>query len=207
MTAQAVLDFWFADSTLSVTQARTRVEIWFGRHADFDRAIDQHFGALPAQALNGQCDAWLQEPRAALALVLALDQFPRNLYRATPQAFAFDAAARAATTAAIAAGFETALHPLEALFLFLPYEHAEDLACQDLCRAGYLRQRARVAPEWHSLFDDFVQAADEHRTMVERFGRFPHRNHALGRVSTPAELAWLAGGAKTYGQLPEEPAA
>jgi len=204
MSPERLLEFWFADSTTSVTAARERIAIWFGTHPEFDRAIETEFGDLPARARNGKLQAWLATPRTALALVLVLDQFPRNLYRRTAQAFAFDPAAREATNSALAAGHETALHPLEAAFLFLPFEHAEDLNHQRLCREGYLRQQVRAAPDWRELFNDFLKAADEHRQMVESFGRFPHRNRALGRQSTPAEMAFLAAGAKTYGQLPED---
>ncbi len=203
MTPDALLEFWFADATLSVAAARRRVELWFGTFPEFDRAIATQFGDLPARALNGELGEWQQQPHGALAAIIALDQFPRNLYRGTAQAFAFDAAARAASATALAAGFEAALHPMEAVFLFMPFEHAEDLSLQTRCREGFVRLRERAPPEWYALFSDHVKAADEHREMIERFGRFPHRNRALGRESTPEEIAYLAAGARTYGQVPD----
>jgi uncharacterized protein (DUF924 family) len=200
--AAALLEFWFADCADSVAAAEARADIWFGQHADFDAEIHRQFGDWPARAAAGEFAHWQADPHASLALVLCLDQLPRNLFRGTPRAFAHDARARAVADAAVAAGHPAHLHPLPACFFYLPYEHAEDLAWQTHCVPGYRRQRDRAEPALHRLLDMFIQAGEEHRDTVVRFGRFPHRNAILGRSSTAEETAYLAGGAKTYGQTP-----
>ncbi|MGD9603572.1 MAG: DUF924 family protein [Gammaproteobacteria bacterium] len=197
-----LLDFWFDGGVETPAAARARVKLWFGHHPPFDAALAEQFGDWPARAADGEFAAWLDAPDTALALVLTLDQLPRNIYRATPRAYAFDAHARAATHTAVTRGYHERLHPVAACFFFEPYEHAEDLAWQAHCVPGYLRLRELAHPDFHALLDEFVQAGHEHRDTVARFGRFPHRNAILGRASTPQEDAYLAAGAKTYGQVP-----
>ncbi|MGH8597137.1 MAG: DUF924 family protein [Gammaproteobacteria bacterium] len=200
--AQALLEFWFADGTQSIAAARARNALWFGQHADFDREIEERFASLPARAAAGALHAWRDHPRSALALVLSLDQLPRNLYRGTPRAYAFDAEALAVTRVAIAAAYPQHVHPLEAVFFYLPYEHAEDLAWQAYCVPGYVGQQDRALSEFRPLFDEFIAAGREHYDVVARFGRFPHRNAILNRNSNPEEAAFLASGGKHYGQVP-----
>lgn len=200
--AAELLSFWFADCTASCTAAEARVALWFARHDHFDAEIHRRFAGWPARAAAGEFAHWRAAPASALALVLCLDQLPRNLYRGTPQAFAYDESARHETHAAVAAGYPLQLHPVPACFFFLPYEHAEDLDWQRHCVPGYRELQARAEPALYTLLGRFVEAGEEHRDTVARFGRFPHRNAILGRDSTPEELAYLAAGAKTYGQTP-----
>ena len=176
MTADDVLDFWFqGDPTVWRP-------CWFKRDDNFDAAIRARFADLVPTALAGQHDAWAATPAGALALVITLDQFPRNLYRATPRAFAADPRARTLAEAAIAASQDQALTPMQRVFLYLPFEHSEDLADQD--RSVALFESLRMA--------EVADYAHRHRDVIQRFGRFPHRNAALGRTSTPDELAYLA---------------
>lgn len=173
-----VLDFWFAGDP---TVPR---KVWFQKDADFDAACSRFSDAARA-ARQGAFDAWAQTPHGALSLVLLLDQFPRNLHRGSPEAFAADAHARAMARAAIARGFDQVLTPVERMFLYLPFEHSEDLEDQD--EAVRLYETLRV-----DLGDETVNYADRHRDLIRRFGRFPHRNVALGRINTAAEEIYLA---------------
>jgi len=173
-STEHVLAFWFTD------EARAR---WFDKDAAFDAACRDRLGVLARDAAAGRLDGWAAMPRGALALVILLDQVPRNLHRGTPAAFAQDAKAREVARRAVAAGLDAALGPEERLFLYLPFEHGEDAADQAL--AVDLIE-ALGDPEW-------AESARRHRDIILRFGRFPHRNVALGRPSTPEELAFLAG--------------
>lgn len=169
-----VLRFWFEE---------TESERRFKKDPDFDEAIRGRFGALHERAEAGGCDHWAATPEGALALLILLDQFSRNLYRDSARAFACDAAARAVADRALERGFDLAVPADRRLFFYLPFEHNEDLADQERgCRL--VRERIGEARS--------IDFADRHREVIARFGRFPHRNKALGRANTPAEDAYLA---------------
>jgi uncharacterized protein (DUF924 family) len=178
MQPEDVLAFWFAgDPTL-------RRKVWFQKDADFDAACGR-FADAARTARQGAFDAWADTPCGVLALVLLLDQFPRNLHRGSAEAFASDAHARQVARAAIARGHDQGLNPVERMFLYLPFEHAENLADQDESVRLYEALRAELG-------DETVKYATDHRDVIRRFGRFPHRNAALGRVNTAEEAAYLA---------------
>jgi uncharacterized protein (DUF924 family) len=178
ITPDDVLDFWFhGDAT------RHRV-VWFRKDATFDEACGRFTKALQA-ARNGALDHWAETPRGTLALILLLDQFSRNLHRDSPQAFAADAQARALARDAVARGFDRRLQPMERAFIYLPFEHSEDPADQD--ESVRLFETMRL---W--LGNLTVEHAYRHRDVIRRFGRFPHRNAALGRESTAEEKRYLA---------------
>jgi uncharacterized protein (DUF924 family) len=180
-----ILGFWF-DSDLAIW----REERWFSPDPDFDSACGGRFAALLAPARKGALDDWAATPDGALALLLLLDQFPRNLYRGRAQAFAADPHARAiARQAVLRDRHDLALpHPARC-FLYLPFEHSEEMPDQDLSVA--LFEGLRDDPV-HAAPGGSIDYAWRHRAVVRRFGRFPHRNAALGRPSTQAELAYLA---------------
>ncbi|MFL1460894.1 DUF924 family protein [Roseococcus sp. DSY-14] len=179
-----VLDFWFSDGPGTPRKA------WFVRDDAFDDAIRQRFAALLAPAREGVLDGWADTAEGALALLLVLDQFPRNLHRGTPLAFAFDARAReVARRAVLGRRQDQALTPTQRVFLYLPFEHSEAMADQDLSVA--LFEGLRDSPP-HRMPGGAIDYAWQHRRVIRRFGRFPHRNAALGRPSTPAEQAYLA---------------
>jgi uncharacterized protein (DUF924 family) len=173
-----VLEFWFGPEPFA------HRKIWFEKDAAFDLACGR-FAAARQAAVRGDLDGWATTPRGMLALVLLLDQFSRNLYRGSAEAFAADAKALGLAREAIACGFDQALGPVERMFLYLPFEHSEDLADQDEA----VRLFTALAPE---LGGDTLDYTRRHREVIARFGRFPHRNAALGRVSSPAELAYLS---------------
>lgn len=186
MTQDTVLAFWFAEGLEGWRKA------WFEKNDAFDAACREAFGPLVVPAREGALDGWAATPQGALALLLLLDQAPRNLFRGSAEAFASDAHARAvARRAVLAERFDLALPPVARVFLYLPFEHGEAMADQDLSVALYEGLRdipALAAP------GAVIDYAWRHRAVIERFGRFPHRNAALGRESTPAEQAWLAAG-------------
>jgi uncharacterized protein (DUF924 family) len=178
-----VLDFWFQGDP-----SVWRPEPWFGRSEAFDAVIRDRFALAVQAAQDGVLDTWTESPEGTLALLLLLDQFSRNIHRGSYLAFAGDAHARRIARAAIAEGIEAALNPVQRVFLYLPFEHSEDIADQD--EAVHLFESLPTA-EWR---DSVVEYAHKHRDVIREFARFPHRNAALGRDSTPAELAWLAAG-------------
>lgn len=180
MTADDVLEFWFkGDPTLF------RAE-WFRKDDAFDAAIRARFALAVEAARDGALDAWTATAEGTLALVIVLDQFSRNIHRGSYLAFAGDAHARRIARAAIEAGRDAALTRVQRTFLYLPFEHAEDMADQDLS----VRLFTSIAddPQLPTVLD----YAERHRDVIRRFGRFPHRNAALGRTSTAAEAAYLA---------------
>ena len=185
-TPAEILAFWFADGPDTFREA------WFRRDDAFDAAIRERFGVATAAARAGALDDWAALPDSALALLVLLDQFPRNLHRGSAEAFASDAHARAiAREVVLAHRFDLALSRTERVFLYLPFEHSEAMADQDLSVALFegLRDDARMAKPGGA-----IDYAWRHRAVIARFGRFPHRNAALGRESTAAEQAWLAAG-------------
>jgi uncharacterized protein (DUF924 family) len=197
-TPESVLDFWFGNALESPESTAARRADWFGKDPAFDERIRERFGELPSRALLGELGTWRKAARPSLALVLILDQFPRNLYRGSPQSFACDALAREVAEAAIASRFDAVLAPLEALFIYLPLEHAEEMAAQDravaLCEALVKRAPAGQRQQ----FKSFLSYSIRHREVIRRFGRFPHRNAVLGRHSTAEELSYLDSGGESF---------
>ena len=182
--AQAVLDFWFLPPD-NPGYGQSRAE-WFRKDEAFDARIAERFGALIDDALAGGLRAWEATPHGALARIIVLDQFTRNVYRGTPRAFAGDAQALALAQSLTEQGLDQQLPPMLRAFAYLPFEHAEDLAMQ--ARAVELFQLlSQAQPGFESMLD----YAQRHQEVIARFGRFPHRNAILGRPSTPQEVAFL----------------
>ncbi len=156
---------------------------WFAKDEEFDRVFRDTFLAAHEAAVRGELDGWLEAPESALALILLLDQFPRNAFRGTSRMFESDAQARQVADAAIARGHDQAIDQQLRMFVYLPFGHSESLADQE-------RATALSAP----FSPEVKKFADMHCDIIRRFGRFPHRNAVLGRSSTEAELAFLAEG-------------
>ncbi len=182
--AGTVLDFWFgAPGSAEYGSARKE---WFAKDDRFDAEIRTRFGAWIERALRGELESWSAAAPSALAQVLLLDQFTRNAFRATPRAFAGDARALAAASRMVGLRQDEQLATFMRGFVYLPFEHAEGLAMQDEA-IRLLTRLAAVDPEQQSMLD----YAWRHRAIIERFGRFPHRNEILGRQSTAEEIAFL----------------
>jgi uncharacterized protein (DUF924 family) len=171
---RTVLDFWRAAGS----------DRWFKVDKSFDQDVRERFLELHDAAATGQLDRWAQSAEGALALLILLDQFPRNMFRGTPRAFATDAKALAIARQAVESGFDRKVEPAFRTFFYLPFMHSEVSSDQDYCCALY---------RWLGEAEG-IKYAELHRDAIRRFGRFPHRNEILGRRSTPEEIAYLAGG-------------
>ena len=182
--AVEVLDFWFgAPGSAEFGSSR---KMWFTKDAGFDAQVRERFGALVDAALNGHLTEWDGVPRGTLARILLLDQFTRNAFRDTPRSFAGDTLALGCAQAMVASGSDRLLAPVERGFVYLPFEHSEDLAMQDEALRLFARLTGET-PEQASLLD----WAQRHHAIVARFGRFPHRNAILGRASSAEEIEFL----------------
>ena len=179
-TQDSLLDFWFS--------ARVR-PLWFKSTPEFDTEVRQRYAGTWQAAQRGELDKWEASASGALALVILLDQFPLNMYRGRPEAFATETAARDVARRAIAQGFDGALDNSRRVFLYLPFMHSEEPADQD------------YSVHLFSLpgMEDTLKWAQHHRDIVRRFGRFPHRNALLGRTSSAAEIAYLESEAAFHG--------
>ncbi|MDW5418041.1 DUF924 family protein [Iodobacter sp. CM08] len=179
MNPDHVLNFWFGQ------QLETRRE-WFSKDANFDAQIKAQFLSTIEAAANGELATWLTTPRHCLAYIILLDQFPRNVFRNDAQSFAYDHLALAAAKAAITQGFDQQLKPLEQLFIYLPFEHSENLSDQE--------QAVKLMTDWQAdeKLQGFYDYAVKHHAVIQRFGRFPHRNQLLKRNSTAEEQSYLS---------------
>ena len=185
VTPDAILAFWFGQpGTAEHGQPRM---VWFRKDAAFDDEIRRRFLVATEAALAGELSDWAAEPPGLLALLILFDQFPRNLFRGEASAFAGDEQARQLAAKALEHGWDEALSAVEKLFIYLPLEHSESLADQEQS----VRLFTALAAQ-HSGCEGFLDYARRHHEVIARFGRFPHRNAALGRVSTADEVAYLA---------------
>lgn len=178
-----VLDFWFG-APGTPTTARSRKE-WFQKDAAFDATIRARFAALHGQLMAGEHANWHDTPLALLAKIIVLDQFSRNMFRDTPAAFESDSMALSAAQQMVAKGWDLQLVPVKRWFVYLPYEHSEDRTVQ----VESMRLFTALAQEPGQA--DVLKWAKAHTDIIERFGRYPHRNAILGRVSTPEEVSFL----------------
>ncbi len=176
-----ILNFWFGDGSDPEHERR-----WFAQDAAFDQSCKTGFLADHERAAAGELDSWKDSASGALALILLLDQFPRNMFRGAPRAFATDPKALLMAKDAVARGFDLALPPARRPFIYLPFQHSENLDDQ--------RESARLfrklATE-HPALAGYVEYAEHHLEVIRRFGRFPHRNAVLSRASTPAEAEYI----------------
>jgi uncharacterized protein (DUF924 family) len=202
--ARSVRDFWFGPLPLSATELNRRVRFWFGDESSAvrqrrDDTIRAQFGRLLERAAAGELAAWADGPRRRLSLILLLDQFPRNIYRGSGRAFAYDGKALALTLSGMQSAADAALDVVERVFFYMPLQHAETREVQDEAVAAYRRLLTEAPQELRGFFEGAVRSAENHRAIIEQFGRFPHRNESLGRTSTPQEFEWLRAGGSTFG--------
>lgn len=200
MSPEDIHHFWFAEALSAPATAGQRMAFWFKASRETDQLIAQRFAQILEEAGRGLLDDWEAQPRACLALVIVLDQFPRNMHRSRAKAFEHDTQALAVTKRGIAAGYLPTLHTLEQAFFLMPFQHCENLGCQ---REGVTRfeQLVEQAPEaWRDLAEGMLRSARLHLEIIERFARFPHRNRIVGRVSTAAEEAYLESDGVSFGQ-------
>lgn len=194
-----LLEFWFEDCGSRPHRVPELVGRWFGGGDDFDAALRERFAPLLERAEAGDAfDDWRATPRGTVAAVLVHDQLPRNLRRGEARAWALDSRACRIAEAAIEDGVDQRVRAIEALFLYLPFEHAESLAHQHRCVAAFERLCDRAPEDAGESFVGFQGYAQRHLAVIERFGRFPHRNEVLGRTSRPEEERYLAEGGERF---------
>jgi uncharacterized protein (DUF924 family) len=181
-TWQDLLEFWFDGG---------HVPLWFKTDAAFDARIRERFTPLIEAALGGALAEWESAPDSCLALLIVLDQLPRNAWRGTPRAFCGDVAARAVADRALACGFDSRMPLQRRQFFYLPLEHSETLADQQRCCVFVARMAEEAGEADREWTKKQVRYAERHREIIERFGRFPHRNAIFARPSTPEEAAFL----------------
>ena len=196
----AILDFWFKEQSLSAPQIDRRMDIWFGEDAAFDHEIRQEFLADVEAASDGKLDHWSRSPRGRLALILLLDQFRRNIYRNTADAFAKDKLALKLCVEGAMEKKDQRLTPIQRVFYYMPLQHAESRKVQAKAVELYTRLAEAVSPTFRETFRTIAQFAELHRDIIDQFGRFPHRNRLLGRENTPEEDEYLAGDTTDFGQ-------
>ena len=200
ITPDTILDFWFGHTLNDAQTIAARHEIWFSVDEDFDQSVRERFTDVLEQANRGEYKRWKLTPHGTLALIITFDQFPRNIYRSTPQAFAYDERALALCRDGVAMGIDRELEIIERTFFYIPLEHAEDGDAQDKSVACFEQLHADAPDGLKTITEVNLQHAVTHRDIMHRFGRFPHRNLILGRTSTPAEIDWIATHAGGYGQ-------
>ena len=188
---ETVIDFWFGEAGADSVVAKRQTSLWFKKQASTDALIKERFEATLLSAANGELDHWCDSAQGRLALIIVLDQFPRNIYRDNPQSFAFDSLARQQCEAGIERHEDAILPAIQRVFFYLPLEHAEDRALQARSVALFRELAADVGEQDKPIFSGFADYAQRHRVIVDQFGRFPHRNAILGRESTAQELEFL----------------
>ena len=194
-----ILNFWFADGLQKGWPSTDMKELWWGGSKGLDATVKEKFGDLVNEALAGGLKAWEARPLSRLALVLLLDQFTRNVFRRSPQAFAGDGRAQQLVTDGLAKGWDRQLPQVGRVFFYMPLMHAENLALQDECVSRFSQLLADSPEERKQNLQGNLDFAVQHRDIVARFGRFPHRNIALDRISSPEEETFLKTGSR-FGQ-------
>lgn len=185
--------FWFEELVTGIEAPAEQAKVWFSRHDATDEACRARFGDHLDDVAETDWPFETLPPAAGIGFVLFLDQFPRNLFRDDGRAYAYDARARAAARRLIEASVAR-FTPMERVFLYLPFEHSEELADQDYSVALYQALLAEMPEAEKGIYGSFLDYAEKHRDVIRRFGRFPHRNADLGRESTPEELEFLKDG-------------
>lgn len=199
MNAEKVIEWWFGPVRSDVAQIGARMPFWFGASEETDAQIREQFGDLIDRASRGELDEWPNRPDGRLALILLLDQFPRNVYRGTADAFACDDWALLLCRDGIDDGMDRQLGLAERMFFCMPLQHAEQVPVQHQAVDTFDALAAEAPPDLQETFRGCAEYARLHREIVLQFGRFPHRNTILGRDSTLDELAFLKKG-PSFGQ-------
>ena len=189
-----VLEYWLGAEQPTNATALERKQLWFTKDEAVDEEIRHRFGAVMQEALAGRLEHEVSTPLGRLAVIIVLDQFMRNAHRGTPKSFAGDPLALRLALDGVAHGHDTdeSIPPVARIFFYLPLEHAEDLAMQNHSVVAFEELAQEASPDLRGFFASTADYALRHREVIERFGRFPHRNPILGRTNTPEESIYLA---------------
>ncbi len=198
-TPASILEFWLGEDFASGWPSRDMGKQWFGGGPELDRQIAERFGPQVAQALAGGLAEWEARPLDRLALVILLDQFPRNIHRGQAKAFAGDARAQRLVREALAQGMDQQLPWVGRVFLYMPLMHAEDLQQQEEGVRRFQQLAEDVPEPLRKTVNNSLRFAEQHRDIIARLGRFPYRNNALGRTNTALEFDFLKNGPR-FGQ-------
>jgi uncharacterized protein (DUF924 family) len=198
--------FWFGETLTDPSAIGARKPFWFAPDPARDRVLADEWSAVVADAAAGRLDRMGRHAAGRLALILLLDQFPRNIYRGQPRCFARDGRARYLMRDGMSRLMDLELSPIERAFFYMPLQHSEFLEDQESSVARYEQLLREVDTALRPEFEGFLEFALQHRDIVARFGRFPHRNAILGRLDTPEEASFLAAGGESFGQRRARPA-
>lgn len=191
ITAEAILHFWFGDLDEHGDVIEDRTDLWWRKHPQTDETIKDRFEGHLFRAGRGDLDTWVMSPSGRLALIITFDQFPRNIFRGSSEAFDYDSRALELCLDGIARGLDQQLPLIQRVFFYLPLEHSEDRDLQQRS-VGLFTELHKETPEHlESTFRYYLTFAERHKAIIDRFGRFPHRNAVLGRTSTGEELEFL----------------
>lgn len=192
-TPESLLDFWIGPAADDAAAARARNALWFRKSFATDAEIAERFLETLAALAGGMAYEWaLASPRGRLAAIIALDQFPRNIFRDSPAAFELDGRALDLAMHGILLAEDMELKPIERQFFYMPLEHSERLSNQTLCIRAMTDAMTAAPPPFKPILKDALGFAEKHRDVIAKFGRFPHRNAILGRTNTAAEEDYLA---------------
>jgi len=192
-TIESVLTFWFGNGLNSVTINEEKKAMWWGKNSGVDAEIEHRFQQLAQAVSRAELEHWRESAKGLLASIICTDQFPRNMFRDSGKAFAWDEKARSLAREAVATGVDKSLLTIQRVFVYMPYEHSESLEDQEECLKLFaeLAEDAVTEGEPGDMYQSFVGFAKRHHEIIARFGRFPHRNHLLGRDSTDEEKKFL----------------
>jgi uncharacterized protein (DUF924 family) len=197
---ETILSFWFKEQELSAPQIDHRMEMWFSEDPVFDHEVEKEFADDVSAACEGNLDHWAAEPRGRLALIILIDQFRRNIYRNTAEAFSKDKLALKLCVEGAMEKKDAGLTPIQRVFFYMPLQHAESSKVQAKSLALYNRLAEIVSPTYRETFLTVAQFAELHKDIIDQFGRFPHRNKLLNREDTEQEAEYLAGDIPDFGQ-------
>ena len=197
---EAILSFWFKEQELSAPQIDRRMDIWFSEDPVLDHQIEKEFGDDVAAACEGKLDHWGNEAHGRLALIILIDQFRRNIFRGTAEAFSKDKLALKLCVEGAMDKKDRGLTPIQRVFFYMPLQHAESKKVQAKSLELYNRLAEAVSPTYRETFLTVAQFAELHKDIVDQFGRFPHRNKLLGRENTAEEAEYLASDSPDFGQ-------
>ncbi|MEM7253031.1 MAG: DUF924 family protein [Pseudomonadota bacterium] len=192
--------FWIGEDTVDPQAANERWAFWYRGGKEVDDQIRTQFQSPVDAALAGELGALDATPAGALALVILLDQFTRNLFRSTPKAYAGDALALDIAKSAVESAADRQLSMVGRIFLYHPFHHSESAVDQDQAVSLFEALATTCDPQWREHIEKHLDAVRRHADIVRQFGRFPHRNRVLGRSSTPGEVAYLEGSPDSFGQ-------
>ncbi len=191
-TTDSIIEFWFGSHTSNREINEQKKSIWWSKNEQTDQRITERFEIISTEVYRGDLVEMQRSARGLLASIICLDQFPRNMYRGTAKSFACDPAALGFAIEMVDKAWDQTLLPVYRVFAWLPFEHSEDLAMQHKSVMLYDNLRNSVEEDEREMFNEYYQFAYRHFEIIDRFGRYPHRNQILGRESTAEELDFLS---------------